>query len=277
MLSRHFIAVLALVTPLASATGQRAGRAPVHLSIRPQVGDTIRSQVTQQTDVTISPASRTGASRTTTSRVQIASRSIVRDATPTSTTVLTIVDSVNIVSSDEHAARRMAEAQRSLAGQQLVLSLASDGSVEHAEGLDGAPVAPDMAEAIASMPAVLPRRALVPGDEWTREMAVPERVSGAPGAAQIDATFRLDSLSADARHAFITMRGVIRDKSPRDAMQTSGSITGTMRIDRVRGWMTESRFLITLRSLMTPPDGSGFAPMRIITRVTQQLRTLDKR
>ena len=60
-------------------------------------------------------------------------------------------------------------------------------------------------------------------------------------------------------------------------LMLSGSITGALQIDRARGWMTDSRFLVVLQSVVTPPGGSGLAPMRLMTRVTQRLRTMDKR
>jgi hypothetical protein len=50
-----------------------------------------------------------------------------------------------------------------------------------------------------------------------------------------------------------------------------------MQLDRVRGWMTDSRIVITLKSLIAPPPSIGLAPMKFVTRVTQRLRTMDKR
>jgi hypothetical protein len=50
-----------------------------------------------------------------------------------------------------------------------------------------------------------------------------------------------------------------------------------MQLDRQRGWMTDSRFTVMVRSLVTPPPSSGLSPMRFETRVTQRLRTMDKR
>jgi hypothetical protein len=50
-----------------------------------------------------------------------------------------------------------------------------------------------------------------------------------------------------------------------------------MQVNRARGWMTESHFTVLVRSLVTPPPSSGIPPMRFVTRVTQRLRTMDKR
>jgi hypothetical protein len=41
--------------------------------------------------------------------------------------------------------------------------------------------------------------------------------------------------------------------------------------------MTQSLYIITLKSLVVPPVGTGFAPMKFVTRVTQRLRTMDRR
>jgi hypothetical protein len=41
--------------------------------------------------------------------------------------------------------------------------------------------------------------------------------------------------------------------------------------------MTDSRVRILIRSAVTPPASSGLTPMRFVTRVTQRLRTMDKR
>jgi hypothetical protein len=50
-----------------------------------------------------------------------------------------------------------------------------------------------------------------------------------------------------------------------------------MQLDRIRGWMTDSQVTVLVRSFVTPPPGTGRPPMRFITRVTQRLRTMDKR
>jgi hypothetical protein len=50
-----------------------------------------------------------------------------------------------------------------------------------------------------------------------------------------------------------------------------------MQIDRVRGWMTDSFFTLLIRSVVAAPAGTGMQPMRFVTKVTQRLRTMDKR
>jgi hypothetical protein len=41
--------------------------------------------------------------------------------------------------------------------------------------------------------------------------------------------------------------------------------------------MTDSRFSVLLRSQVAPAPSTGLPAMRFVTRVTQRLRTMDKR
>ena len=114
--------------------------------------------------------------------------------------------------------------------------------------------------------------------QWTRELPLPSGGPlGARGSGHVRATFHLDSLERGATTAYVSMRGEILPDSTSQGLSLSGSISGVLQIDRVRGWMTDSRFLVLLQSLVTPPAGTGLAPMRLMTRVTQRLRTMDKR
>jgi hypothetical protein len=135
-----------------------------------------------------------------------------------------------------------------------------------------------MSDAMAALPAVFPHRAVSPGDQWTREMPLP---TGGPlgtrGAGHVNATFHFDSLDHAAGIAFLSVRGDVLPAAESEGMELSGTITGAMQVDRVRGWMTDSRFRILIRSAVTPPASSGLTPMRFVTRVTQRLHTMDKR
>jgi hypothetical protein len=135
-----------------------------------------------------------------------------------------------------------------------------------------------MAESMSAMPGLFPRRAVNVGDQWTREMPLP---SGGPlgtrGSGHVNAVFRLDSLDRGGNMAYVSMRGEILPDPSSQGVDLSGSVRGAMQVDRGRGWMTDSRFTVMIRSLVTPPPSSGLAPMRFVTRVTQRLRTMDKR
>lgn len=268
---------IALVLAFVSATSVASAQAapPVLLRLQPHVGDTLHTWLEQRTEVSTGGAAATQGVTTT---VSIHSRTIVRSARPTSTTVMTIVDSVSLTSTDAHAAAMIAEAQRSLRGQQLVLQLGVDGTVESARDARGMLLSRDVTDAMAAMPAVFPMQPVAVGDQWRRELPLPAGGPvGARGSGHVRATFRLDSLERGSTIAYVSMRGEILPDSTSQGVALSGSITGTLQIDRVRGWMTDSRFLVQLQSVVTPPRGTGLAPMRLVTRVTQRLRTMDKR
>jgi hypothetical protein len=249
--------------------------AQVVLRLHPRVGDTLHTWLEQQTDVS---AITSGLTRSVTTSAAIYSRTIVRSVQQLSTTVLTIVDSAKLTSTDAHASKMVAETQRALQGQQLTLQLGADGSVENARDARGNLVPHDVAEALAAMPAVFPRRPVAVGQEWTREMPLPSGGPfGAKGAGHVKAVFHLDSLQKNGAVAYVSMHGDILPDSASKGVELSGSIAGSMQLDRVRGWMTDSRIVITLRSLIAPPPSVGLAPMKFVTRVTQRLRTMDKR
>jgi hypothetical protein len=268
------LAVAAALWVLAATAGAQA----VSLRIHPRAGDTLHTRLEQQTEVSGADEDGNSRGRPLATSVVIDSRTIVRSSLATSTVVLTIVDSADMHTTDVRGADQIAAAERMLRGQRLLLQLAMDGSVENAHDAGGRPVSRDVAEAMSAMPAVFPRSPVRVGDSWAREMPLPSSGPlGARGMGYVSARFRLDSLSRGGRIAFVSMRGDIRPSSTSDGVQLTGAIRGTMQLDRIRGWMTDSQVTVLVRSLVTPPPGTGRAPMRFITRVTQRLRTMDKR
>lgn len=249
------------------------------LRLRPRVGDTLRTRLEQQMETSGSLASGAGLTmKPVATSVMLSARTIVQQSLATSTVVLTIVDSVTVHTSDAHATTQVADAENRLRGQQLSMRLAADGTVESARDARGSAVSVDLAQSMSSMPAVFPQQAVSVGEQWMREMPLPAGGSlGARGAGHVIAAFRLDSVSRGGGIAYLSMQGDIRPDAGNQGLDVSGTVTGSMQIDRVRGWLTESRFTIVLRSLVTPPAATGYAAMRLVTRVTQRLRTMDKR
>ena len=248
------------------------------LQLHPRFGDTLRTLLEQQTEVSMmAPGNSMVPAKSVTTSLAIHSRTIVRAVQPTSTTVLTIVDSSRVATSDVHGAKLMADAQRALDGQQLLLQLAADGTVESARDSRGKLVTKSVAQAMSAMPAVFPKKPVAVGGTWTREMPLP---SGGPlgdkAGGKVRAVFQLDSVQRGGAMAYVSMRGeIVPDRAT--GQDLSGAIAGTMQLDRVRGWLTDSRLVITLRSVIAPATAGGLAPMRFLTRVTQRLRTMDKR
>jgi hypothetical protein len=173
----------------------------------------------------------------------------------------------------------MAEkAERDLRGQRLVLQLAEDGTVQSARDARGVAVSREVAEAMAAMPPVFPHRAVSVGERWEREMPLPAGGPlGARTSAHVRADFRLDSLGKNGEIAYISMHGEIVPDEQAKGLQLDGNVSGSIRVDRARGWLTESRFSILIKSIFTPPPTSGMSPMHFVTKVTQHLRTMDKR
>jgi hypothetical protein len=158
------------------------------------------------------------------------------------------------------------------------MRVSPDGAMALAAG-DGASAA--VRSLLGQMPASLPREPVAVGATWTRAMPLPEAADGThPGALEVQ--YRLDSLTQDGELAHISMRGALsRDGAapgaPRGVrFSTSGTVTGSMLVDRRRGWMTDSRVTFALRTLVTPPReterDSGARPMHIKVHITQRLR-----
>jgi hypothetical protein len=267
----------AVVSGLARAgAAQAAAATGILLRLHPHVGDTLRTRLEQVTEV--AEARSAGTAKPMTTSVIVLTRTIVQASRQATTTVLTVVDSASVHSSDAHGAAMSAQAERVLRRQRMIVQLAEDGSVEGARDASGVAVPRDVADAMAAMPAVLPRRPVSVGERWQREMPLPSAGPiGTGGNAQVRAEFRLDSLSADGDRAFISMHGQIASDADARGIDMTGSVSGAMQIDRARGWMTESFFTVLIRSVVTPPSGVGMQPMRFVTRVTQHLRTMDKR
>ena len=278
--------VMGTATAPRLAAQARGDAGAVMLRLRPHVGDTLHTRLEQQTDVALeqhgdaNALSKLGVNipRSVTTSVIVDSRTVVLTLLPASVLVMTIVDSAELHTSDAHGVAQVKQAEATLRGQQIVLQLAGDGTVESARDVRGGAVSRDLASAMASMPAVFPRRPVRVGEQWTRLLPLP---SGGPlgtrGSGHVDAMFRLDSLDRSGSLAFLSVTGDIRADSTSAGVQLSGSMAGAMQIDRVRGWMTDSRLSVVLRSLITPPASMGLQPMRFTTRVTQRLRTMDKR
>jgi hypothetical protein len=278
------------VTPTlpAQAQSRATSSSAVVIVLHPQVGDTLHTRLEQQTEVSSTssnggsagPASsgRSVGARSVSTAVTIDSRTIVRASERSRTTVLTIVDSARVTTSDVHAAALIRQAEQSLRGQQLVLQLAPDGTVLNARDGRGGAVAREIADAMSAMPAVFPSQPVRLGETWMRSMPLPAAgPMGTRGSAHVRATFRLDSLTQGGETAYLSMRGDIVADSTARGVELSGTVSGAMQVDRARGWMADSRFVVLIRSLVTPPVASGIAPVRFITRVTQRLRTMDKR
>lgn len=271
-----FAAMAAVLYPALTAAQ------PVLLQIRPHIGDTIPMHLSQTVEMTGTTPGSTGApSQSMTTTIDIYTRAIPKQWTASGTLMQTITDSVTMTPS---SARALADfKRRALQSKNALIRVSTDGAVEVVDGDDPAG---ELRHLFGEMPAMLSRSGVAVGAKWTREMQIP--LSGEPGAmGSVRATFQLDSLSRTGDVAFISMKGSLsRVKLPPAVTQgagyeTSGTLTGTIQIDRRLGWITDSRSTIQVRSTIAAvPARRGEAqrgPMVVRTKITQWIRAMRAR
>jgi hypothetical protein len=244
------------------------------LQLKPELGDTLQMELDEQRQSTgTTKFGGADSSRTMSTRLRTFSRAVVQGKLRGAVTVLAIIDSVRLETNDRHS-------RATAAGQRMLFRLAEDGTMRVVDEETGAHRA--TSELVALMPAALPTAPVAVGESWAR--SIPMVVArGSADEGVVRASFRLDSVSRDEGLAYISMRGVMRRDSvpagpPRGTlMQVTGTVTGSMVLDRRRGWLTESRFAVVMHSTMLPPASSGSSPVRFLTRITQRMRTLDRK
>jgi hypothetical protein len=246
------------------------------LELRPRAGDTLRLRLDQTTEM--SGIRNGGTTRVMSTTLQMYSRAIVESTTAASATILALTDSVVVSGSDERARTLAAETERQLAGKQMRVRMAPDGTVSIAE--PQASISREVNDLVSIMPASFPRGSVAVGDTWLREMPIPPSTSmGVPLGGMVKAAFRLDSITSDGNVAFLSLKGTMHPlgdaAASADPRALVGSVNGSMIVDRRRGWLSESRFLIETRASL--PRIGTTAPMQFRLRITQHMRVLEKR
>jgi len=254
----------------------------VLLQIRPRVGDTLHLRLDQQTELTSTRGS--GAATTVTTTMRVFSRAIVEKSAPMVTYVRAVTDSVRLTTNDDRARNLEDAARESLEGRTMTLRISPDGTVSLADSADNS--SRDVAEVVSLMPAAFPRGPVEVGYTWSRDMPLPSGGPITPGGASANAwlhtKFRLDSLSRRGSIAYVSMRGEMSPDPDAASRQSagpvleSGTVSGTMLVDRERGWLTESQFTIVVHSIVRV-TGTDNTVMRFETRVTQRMKTVEKR
>jgi hypothetical protein len=278
-------APLVLSLALGAAPGTSLGAQAVVLEIRPRVGDTLRLRLDQQTELTGKRRLSGGEMGTTTivTTLRIFSRAIVERSAPKETIVRAITDSVRLTTTDESARGASGDVERLLEGRSMQLRIARNGTVALVDS--AAAEASELANVVSLMPGALPSGPVPVGYMWTREMPLPGGSKIGPGGGAsgwLHARLRLDSLSRGGGLAYISMRGEMAadPDAARAKLGTSvienGDVNGTMVVDRQRGWLAESRFSIVVHSIVQLP-GSSDTVMRVETRVTQRMKTAERR
>ena len=265
--------LLALAPPLAAQA--------VLLELHPRAGDTLRMRLKQQVEMT--GTMRVGVVDSTTTVVttlHALTHSVVERSDAAGTVLVTTTDSVNVTSTGGHSGRAAglgARAQSAMQGKVVRLRVAPDGTTEV---LSRADLAPELQAFFSQMPATLPRGPVAVGQHWTRTMDMPAPGARRRASGAVSATFRLDSLAPGGTLAYLSMRGVVTraDPAPKSgtAMRVAGDgeIVGTIVVDRRRGWLSDARTTLTVRSTVTP--AAGAAPMRFRMRVDEWLSAVKR-
>ena len=255
----------------------------VLLQIRPHIGDTLRMHMSQTVEMTGTNTSRGRDSTTMTTSIEVFTRAIPNQWTSSGTLMQAITDSVKMTPGSQASLDDLR--RRSMQAQPVWLRVSTDGAMEI---VDDADPNSELRHLFGEMPAMLARQPVAVGERWTREMQIP--LSGDPGTVgEVKATFRLDSLGRNGDIAYISLHGTMsRANAPSGQAQptgrgymTSGTLTGTIQIDRRLGWITDSKSSIIVRSTIAQTPGrkgeSQSASMQVRTKITQWIRAMRAR
>lgn len=270
----RLVGSLALAATLAASAEAQEGGGAVRLELRPRAGDTLRMRLDQVTEV--SGPRRGSALTSVVTTLAMYSRAIVESTVPASSMIVAITDSVFVETNDEHSRTLADQTRRQLVGRAMRMQLWRDGTVTLAD-VPGA-VSIEVAEMVSVMPASFPREAISVGDTWTRVMPIPPASQiPIPIGAVVRANFRLDSLSRGGDLAYVSMRGALETGTPARAAgdddPIAGTVSGSMVVNRERGWLAESRFLVQMRATLPSPGSGAATPIRFRMKITQHMRT----
>ena len=272
---RAAAALIILSGAVPAASGQT-----VLLQIKPRLGDTIPMRLDQESEMT--GVRRTGsgeASAMVLTTMTMFSRAIVEGVSGDAITVLAVTDSVLVSTTDDRTRGETLQQQAQMRGQQMRFRVLPDGSVTMLQA-DGAPR--EVAQVVALMPATFPKMPIPVGQTWTREMSLPVGTQlGAQVSARVQVKFRLDSVTKNGRLACVSMRGDMRPAigpgAASGAVLEKGLVSGTMLMDQRRGWLKESWFNIAVSSTLKPAASTNDQPIRMQMRITQHMRTVERR
>ncbi|HMH25923.1 MAG TPA: DUF6263 family protein [Gemmatimonadaceae bacterium] len=253
------------------------------LQIRPPIGDTLRMHLSQSVEMTGTThrGGRDSTSSTMTTSIEVFTRAIAQQWGSGGTLMQSITDSVAMTPASPGSLADLK--RRTMQARRVWVRVSTDGAMEI---VDDADPRSELRNIFGEMPAMLAREPVAVGGKWNREMQIP--LSGDPGAlGQVKATFRLDSLGANGDIAYISMHGTMaRMNTPGMPITgagyaTSGTLTGTIQIDRRLGWITDSRSSIIVRSTIAAAParkgGPQGAPMQVRTKITQWIRAMRTR
>lgn len=272
------LAAVLVAPPLAAQASPATGA--IVLQIRPRTGDTLRVRLDQTVEMAGTVRGRDSTTSTTTesSTLVVLSRLHVESADQDGVTIVAETDSVRLSSPPSSASGAMLAWAQAAQGRRVRFRVASDGSTFPAGDPEWR--GPAAGPIVAQMPATLPRKPITVGTTWSSALDVP--VTGGIGPktmATLTATFRFDSLSRSGELAYVSIRGRLSRARPdvkegvASVVETSGTVTGYLLVDRRRGWITDARTSLAVRSLVAP-SVRGKPPMRVQMTITQWMRVM---
>jgi hypothetical protein len=246
------------------------------LEVHPHAGDTLH--VVLENALTISAAPRAGyaAVPPATTRYRLFTREIVERADRRFSAVLTIVDSVAVTTTGPPGTGLFPDLDRSLEGTRVRIHLAADGAstvAQSSPSLDA-----DLRALIGESPSMLPGVPVAAGESWVRDLPLPVDASSVP-AGVVRTKFQLDSLTERGNLAWISLSGTIAPlaagDSSRPAFTSTGTVTGSIVLDRESGWLVGSRTVVDIESVAAMPGGAE--PLVVTVRVVQGMRAMSAR
>jgi hypothetical protein len=272
---RGLLLVAALMLP-ALASAQK----PVLLQLRPRIGDTVWMRLEQETIMAGKRADSKAQPATMGTRMITFSRAIIESGVATSTTILGVTDSVLVTTLDQNGQGPAPARQKQARAQQpMRVHIAPDGSI--GMSADGSTPPKGMSRAASLIPATFPLKPVSVGDKWTREAPLPAGTTqfGSSIVGWVEATFRLDSLTRGGDLAWISMHGKLHPdpagpKTDGIATVDDGTVEGYMALDRDRGWLLESKFVILAHSTLRQLLGITAQPTTFEIHLTQTLKTI---
>lgn len=263
-------AVLLGITAAMLSVTPAGAQQRVILRIKPPVGDTLKMELEQHFDVTTENAAgkQSGSMSGT---MWLWTHAVALRRVGNATDLLSVTDSVTVLPPSAALLPVVRDAKRALEGRTVRLRIAEDGEMTVSGGGHGGVVTSGVG---ADMQGVLPTAAVTVGDSWTRDIMVPLSATERE-TAKVHTTLKLDSLSRDGGVAYLSLRGdVTHDHAQHSAVmhgRVTGTLAGTIAIDRRLGWITSSHTVLSIMSVM---KSDGKPPMQLRMRVTQSLRAL---
>lgn len=251
-----------------------AGSGAVVLQVRPLPGDTIRVRLDQTVEISGVPAADAAAASPVQGGSLVLLALLVVESTDLQgATIVSQTDSVRVDAESGSAAAAVLAWASATLGRAVRFRVAPDGAAFVPTGAGRtAPSGPFGAQ----IPATLPARPMAAGDTWNSTLQVPLASSLDPaGTATLVATFRFDSLSRSGELAFLSLRGRLMKSGEggRGKVETSGTVTGTILLDRRRGWITDARTTFTLQSLVSGADRTR-PPVKVRMTISQWMRAM---